>query len=72
MTDDEKNILCKGFNFKLAWIDLSTQNFYYILSYHFVTYNMKIKARLLDIALTSYQNLSSDQDPPENLIPSEP
>ena len=33
---------------------------------------MRIKARLLDIALTTYQNFSSDQDPPENLIPSEP
>ena len=30
-----------------------------------------IKARLLDTALTSYQNFSSDQDPPENLTPSE-
>ena len=30
-----------------------------------------IKARLLDTALTSYQNFSSDQGPPENLIPSE-
>ena len=30
-----------------------------------------IKARLLDTALTSYQNFSSDQDPPENLTHSE-
>ena len=30
-----------------------------------------IKTRLLDTALTSYQNFSSDWDPPENLIPSE-
>ena len=30
-----------------------------------------IKARLLDTALTSYQNFSSDQEPPENLISSE-
>ena len=30
-----------------------------------------IKARLLDTALTSYQNFSSDQDPPENLTSSE-
>ena len=30
-----------------------------------------IKAKLLDLALTSYQNLSSDQDPPENILPSE-
>ena len=30
-----------------------------------------IKARLLDTALTSYQNFSSDKDPPENLTPSE-
>ena len=30
-----------------------------------------IKARLLDTALTSYQIFSSDQDPPENLPPSE-
>ena len=30
-----------------------------------------IKARLLDIGLTSYQNFSSDRNPPENLTPSE-
>ena len=30
-----------------------------------------IKTRLLDAALTSYQKFSSDQDPPENLTPSE-
>ena len=30
-----------------------------------------IKARLLDTALTSYQNFSSDRDLPENLTPSE-
>ena len=30
-----------------------------------------IKARLLDTALTSYQNFSNGQDPPENLTPSE-
>ena len=30
-----------------------------------------IKTRLLDIALTSYQNFSSDRDSPENLTPSE-
>ena len=30
-----------------------------------------IKARLLDKALTSYQNVSSDRDPPENLTNSE-
>ena len=30
-----------------------------------------IKARLLDAALTSYQNFSSDRDPPENLTLSE-
>ena len=29
------------------------------------------KARLLDTTLTSHQNFSSDQDPPENLKPSE-
>ena len=32
---------------------------------------MDFKARLLDTALTSYQNFSSDRDPPENLTPSE-
>ena len=30
-----------------------------------------IKARLLDTALTSYQNFSGDKNPPENLTPSE-
>ena len=30
-----------------------------------------IKARLLDTALTSYQNFASNRDPPENLTPSE-
>ena len=30
-----------------------------------------IKARLLDAALTPYQNFSSDRDQPENLTPSE-
>ena len=30
-----------------------------------------IKARLLDTALTSYQNFSSDWEPPENLTSSE-
>ena len=30
-----------------------------------------IKARLLESALTSFQNFSSDQEPPENLTPSE-
>ena len=30
-----------------------------------------IKDRLLDTALTSYKNVSSDRDPPENLPPSE-
>ena len=30
-----------------------------------------IKARLLDTAPTSYQNFSRDQEPPENLTPSE-
>ena len=30
-----------------------------------------IKVRLLDAALTPYQNFSSDRDQPENLKPSE-
>ena len=30
-----------------------------------------IKARLLETALTSYQNISSDPEPPENLTSSE-
>ena len=30
-----------------------------------------IKARLLDTALTSYENVSRDKNPPENLTPSE-
>ena len=54
----------------------------FLLPFEFLFHNIKredlcnedmslIKARPLDIALTSYQNFSSDWDPPENLTPAE-
>ena len=80
LTDEEKNILCKGLNFsvKPGWIEYSE----FLLPFELLFRDIKredlcnkdmslIKARLLDTALTSYQNFSSDKDPPENLTPSE-
>ena len=80
LTDEEKNVLCKGLNFsvKPGWIEYSE----FLLPFELLFRNIKredlcnkdmslIKARLLDTALTSYQNFSSDKDPPENLTPSE-
>ena len=80
MTDEEKNVLCKGLNFsvKPGWIEYSE----FLLPFELLFRDIKredlcnkdmslIKARLLDTALTSYQNFSSDKDPPENLTPSE-
>ena len=77
LTDEEKNVLCKGLNFsvKPGWIE-------FLLPFELLFCDIKredlcskdmslIKARLLDAALTSYQNFSSDKDPPENLTPSE-
>ena len=80
LTDEEKNVLCKGLNFsvKPGWIEYSE----FLLPFELLFRDIKredlcnkdmslIKARLLDTALTSYQNFSSDKDPPENLTPSE-
>ena len=75
-TDDEKNVLCKGLNFsvKPALIEYSV----ILLPFELLFRDIKredlcnedmsvIKARLLDTALTSYQNFSRDREPPENL-----
>ena len=80
MTDEEKNVLCKGLNFsvKPGWIEYPE----FLLPFELLFRDIKredlcnkdmslIKARLLDTALTSYQNFSSDKGPPENLTPSE-
>ena len=80
LTDEEKNVLCKGLNFsvKPGWIEYSE----FLLPFELLFRAIKredlcnkdmslIKVRLLDTALTSYQNFSSDKDPPENLTPSE-
>ena len=74
MTDDEKNVLCKGVNFsvKPGLIEYSE----FLLPFELLFRDIKredlcnkdmsvIKARLLDTALTSYQNFSSDQEPLE-------
>ena len=79
MTDDEKKVLCKGLDFsvKPGLIEYSE----FLLLFELLFRDIKredlcnegmslIKARLLDTALTSYQNFSSDRDPPENLKPS--
>ena len=78
LTDEEKNVLCKGLNFsvKPGWIEYSE----FLLPFELLFHDIKcedlcnedmslIKVRLLDTALTSYQNFSSDKDPPENLTP---
>ena len=78
MTDEEKNVLCKGLSFsvKPGWLEYSE----FLLPFELLFRDIKredlcnedmslIKARLLDTALTSYQNFSSDKNPPENLTP---
>ena len=80
MTDDEKNVLRKSLNFsvKTGLIEYSE----FLLPFELLFRDIKredlcnedmslIKDRLLDTALTSYQNFSSDRNPPENLTPSE-
>ena len=70
----------KGLNFsvKPGWIEYSE----FLLPFELLFRDIKredlcnkdmslIKARLLDTALTPYQNFSSDKDPPENVTPSE-
>ena len=80
LTDDGKNVLCKGLNFsvKPGLIEYSE----FLLPFELLFRDIKreglcnkdmsvIKARLLDTALTSYQNFSRGQEPPENLTSSE-
>ena len=80
LTDDEKNVLCKGLNFsvKPGLIEYSE----FLLPFELFFRDIKrgdlynedmslIQTRLLDIALTSYQNVFSDRDLPENLTSSE-
>ena len=80
MTDDEKNVFCKGLNFsvKPGLIEYSE----FLLPFELLFRDIKredlcnedmyaIKARLLETALTSYQNFSRDREPPENLTSSE-
>ena len=69
LTDDEKNVLCKGLNFSVnpGLIEYSE----FLLPFGLLFRDIKreglcnedmsvIKARLLDTALTSYQNFSRD------------
>ena len=76
LTDDKKNVLCKSLNFsvKPGLIEYSK----FLLPFELLFHDIKredlcnedlslTEARLLDTALTSYQNLSSDRDPPKNL-----
>ena len=80
LTDDEKNVFFKGLNFsvELGLIEYSE----FLLPFELLFRDIKredlcnedmsvIKARLLDTALTSYQNFSRDREPPENLTSSE-
>ena len=68
--------MCKSLNFsvKPGLIEYSK----FLLPFELLFHDIKredlcnedlslIEARLLDTALTSYQNLSSDRDPPKNL-----
>ena len=80
LTDEEKNVLCKGLNFSIkpGLIEYSEfllpfqLLFRYIKRQDLCNEDMSvIKTRLLDTVLTSYQNLSSDWEPPENLTTSE-
>ena len=80
LTDQEKNVLYKGLNFsvkpgliecsellppfELLICVINTEDLY--------DNDMSLtEARLVDAALTSYQNFSSDRGQPENLPPSE-
>ena len=80
LTDDEKNVLCKDLNFsvKPGLIEYSE----FLLPFELLFRDIEredlcnedmslIKTRLLDTALTSYQNFSSDRNPPENPTASE-
>ena len=80
LTDDEKNVLCKGLNISVqpGLIEYSE----FLLPFELLFRDIKredlcnedmsvIKARLLDTALISYQNFSRDREPPGNLTSSE-
>ena len=80
LTDDEKNVLCKGLNFSIkpGLIEYSELLLPFELLFRDIKQedlcneNMSsIKPKLLDTALTSYQNFSSERNPPENLTHSE-
>ena len=80
LTDDEKNVLCKGLNFSVnpASIEYSEILLPFQLLFREIKHEdlcnedmSVIKARLLDTALTSYQNFSRDREPSENLTSSE-
>ena len=72
--------MCKGFDFSVKTGLIESSKL--LLPFELLFRDIKledlcnedmslIKARLLDTALTSYQNFSSDRDPTENLLSSE-
>ena len=76
----KKTVLCKGFNFFVKPRLMEYSEF--LLPFKTLLPDIKreelcnedmsvIKARLLETALTSYQNISSEREPPENLTSSE-
>ena len=69
LTDDEKRVLYKGLNFSIEPGLIEFSEFLLPFELLFREDMSLIKARLLDTLLTSYQNVPSDQDPPENLTP---
>ena len=81
LTDEENNVLSKGINFSVKQGLIEYSEFFLPFELLFRDIKHKnlcnekmslIKDRLLvRMALTPYQSFSSDQDPPENLTPSE-
>ena len=75
LTDDEKNVLCKGLNFSIKPGLIEYSEFLLLFELLFPDIKREdmsvIKARLLDTALTSYQSFSRDREQPENLTSSE-
>ena len=76
----KKTVLCKGLNFFVKPRLMEYSEF--LLPFKTLLRDIKreelcnedmsvIKARLLETALTSYQNISSKREPPENLTSSE-
>ena len=79
-SNDKKNVLCKGLNFFVKPRLMEYSEF--LLPFKTLFCDIKredicnedmtvIKDRVLETALTSYQNISSDPDAAENLISSE-